>query len=470
MGVSNKEIKEIKSKENFRNRLSSVDDKGKRIFIFPKLVKGVLYKYRTWFSWFLLFTLFAIPFVKIGGHPLLMLNIIERKFILFGKVFWPQDFIIFLVAVISLIIFIILFTVVYGRLFCGWACPQTVFMELVFRKIEYLIDGNHVQQKKLAESKWTAEKIRKRTIKLSIFFIISMLISNLFIAYIVGVEQTFSIISSPPTEHLTGFIVMLSFTGIFFFDFTYFREQTCIVVCPYGRLQGVLLDKKSVVVAYDYKRGEPRELPRKTRSEDAGDCIDCYACVDVCPTGIDIRNGTQLECVNCTNCIDACDEIMMKINKPLGLVRFASEENIEEGKKFSFNARSLAYSGVLVILISILSFLILTRPDVEATITKTRGQLYSVTEDNYVRNVYNISIANKTFNEMPIELKVADKYKARLTNVGNQLIANAESLNQGIFYLEIPADILKQKSTPIKIEVWHNGEMIDEVKTKFLRP
>ncbi|MBI1185659.1 cytochrome c oxidase accessory protein CcoG [bacterium] len=465
-----KNERSIKSQENFRNRLSSVDDKGKRIFIFPKLIKGRFYKYRTYFSWFLLVIMFGLPFIKYNGRPFIMLNVLERKFIIFGTVFWPQDFILFLLAIISLILFIILFTVVFGRLFCGWACPQTVFMEMVFRKIEYWIDGNAVQQKRLAKAPWDGDKIKKRLLKYTIFIAIAFIIGNLLMAYIVGVDETFTIITSSPTENWTGFMLVLAFTGITFFNFAYFREQTCIVVCPYGRIQGVLLDQKSIVVAYDHQRGEPRELPKKQRSENAGDCIDCYACVDVCPTGIDIRNGTQLECVNCTACIDACDEVMDKIHKPRGLIRYASEHDIEHQKETKINARAIAYSIVLALIVGILSFLLTTRPEVQATIIKSRGTLYSVSDDNYVKNVFNVAIVNKTYDEFPIELKMSDDWNARLKVVGNQIVVAPESITEGIFYLEIPMDKLPQKSTEVGIQVWSGNKMIEEVDVMFLRP
>ncbi|MFY0674312.1 MAG: cytochrome c oxidase accessory protein CcoG [Bacteroidia bacterium] len=460
----------VKSQDNFRNRVSTVDDAGKRIFIFPKLIKGKWYKYRTYFSWVLLAILFVMPFISYKGRPFLMLNVLERKFIIFGTVFWPQDFIIFLLSIISLIIFIILFTVVFGRLFCGWACPQTVFMEMVFRKIEYWIDGNAVQQKKMAKQPFKGVKARKRILKHSIFIAIAFIIGNLLMSYIVGIDRTFEIITNSPFENWTGFLLVSAFTGITFFNFAYFREQTCTVVCPYGRIQGVLLDQKSVVVAYDHKRGEPRELPKKQRSENAGDCIDCYACVDVCPTGIDIRNGTQLECVNCTACIDACDSIMDKIGKPKGLVRFASEYDIEHKKETKFNARAIGYIGVLTVIIGILSILLTTRPDVEVTILKSRGSTYSVKEGNIIQNVFNVTVLNKTYEEFDVDLKLANEWNGDLTVIGNDIVVAPEDISNGIFTLEIPKEKLITKSTKIPVEVWSGDKLIDEVKIKFLRP
>lgn len=459
---------EVRSADHFRNRISSVDSKGKRVWMFPKLVKGRFYKYRSYFSLGLLLILFGVPFIEINDNPLFMLNVIERKFIILGKIFWPQDFLIFMLFIVTFIIFIVLFTVIYGRLFCGWACPQTVFMEMVFRRIEYWIDGNHIQQKKLKEGPWTSEKVRKRALKYGIYVFMAFLVGNLFMAYIVGKDEVFEIVTSSPLENLTGFLLVLAFTGITFFNFAYFREQVCTVVCPYGRLQGVFLDKKSVVVAYDDVRGEPRERPSRKRTEEAGDCIDCFACVDVCPTGIDIRNGTQLECVNCTACIDACDEIMDKIKKPRGLVRFASETDIKEGKSFKLNARSAAYSSVLLVLLSILAVLLFNRSDISSSFQKL-GQGFTELDGKIV-NLYQFEVANKTFESVDIEIKIDDKWGANLMMAGNSLTAEENSISEAVVKLEIPKDRLESRKTKLEVEIWSEGEMLETAKLNFIGP
>lgn len=359
-------LEEEVNRDAFRDKIATVDEEGKRNWVYPKKPKGTLYNWRKYLSYVLLAFFFGAPFIKINGEPLLMLNVIERKFVFFGQIFWPQDFYIFVIGTITFVVFIILFTVIYGRLFCGWVCPQTIFMEMVFRRIEYAIEGDFRKQQKLNQSAWTGEKIRKKALKHSVFFAISFLISNMFLTYIIGSDDWFELVTSPPHLHLGGLSAMLVFTGVFYGVFSYFREQVCTVVCPYGRLQGVLLDTKSIVVAYDFVRGEQRgRFKRRENREEKGkgDCIDCHACVDVCPTGIDIRNGTQLECVNCTACIDACDEIMDKVGFDRGLIRYASEENIREKKEFTFTPRMAAYSAVLGILISVFIMLLALRSD-----------------------------------------------------------------------------------------------------------
>ncbi|HRY99751.1 MAG TPA: 4Fe-4S binding protein, partial [Bacteroidales bacterium] len=291
---------------SFRDRITTVDDRGKRRWLFPKRPKGRLYTYRIWLSYLLLLIFFLTPWLRIDGEPVMMLDVIRRKFVLFGQIFWPQDFHLFVLMMILLIVFIVAFTVVYGRIFCGWLCPQTIFMEMVYRRIEYWIEGDSRAQRALREEPWTLRKVWKRSLKYALFYLLAVLISYTFLAYIIGTDRLMETLASPLSERLGGFIAILIFSLVFFLIYAWFREQVCLIVCPYGRLQGVMLDRNSVVVAYDYIRGEGSSGRARFRSgEDRkalgkGDCIDCSQCVDVCPTGIDIRNGVQLECINCT--------------------------------------------------------------------------------------------------------------------------------------------------------------------------
>lgn len=468
MSVSSKDLK---TQDNYRNRLSTVDRKGKRAWIFPKKPVGRFYEYRKYVSYVLLAILFATPFIQVNGRPFFMLNVLERKFIIFGQLFWPQDFLIFMLSIVTLIVFIILFTVIYGRVFCGWACPQTIFMEMVYRRIEYWIDGDRAAQKKLADAPWTEEKVRKRVLKYSIFSVIALLIGNLVMAYVVGVDRLFEVVTQSPTANLTEFTLVIAFSAAFMFVFSYFREQACTVVCPYGRLQGVMLDKQSVVVAYDYVRGEGRAKNTRNRPEDAGDCIDCYQCVDVCPTGIDIRNGTQLECVACTACIDACDGVMKAIGKEPNLIRMASEDDISKGEKPRFTVRKMAYTAVLAVLVSAISILLLTRSEVGANINRARGSTYSITPDGQVMNVYTIKLANKSWKDQQIDLKLESDLSGELSIVGGQAFeAPKESLTEGVFTLTIPKDQLITKSTDLEVGLYSEGELQQTVDISFLKP
>ena len=459
--------------EQFRDHLGTVDEKGKRLWVYPKMPSGYYHKLRIGVTVVLLTLLFTGPFITLNDQPFFLFNVFERKFILFGQVFWPQDFILLAITLITFFVFVILFTVVFGRIWCGWMCPQTLFLEMVFRKIEYWIEGNAPEQRKLNAAPWTASKILKKGSKQFIFLGISTLIAHTVMAYLIGVDQTLAIISHSPAENLSGFIGLTAFTLIFYAVFAWFREQACIAVCPYGRLQGVLLVKDSIVVAYDWLRGEPRGKIRKNEVNAAkkGDCIDCKLCVHVCPTGIDIRNGTQLECVNCTACIDVCDDVMLKIGKPKGLIRFASYNSIKDGIQKLFTPRVFGYTLVLTALIALLSFTLFTRSDVETTILKVSGTLYQKTEDGFITNLYNIEFVNKTFEEISLNLKVESPTVASINRVdGNAIIVPAEGFLKGVCFIKIPITEVKTAKTVVVVGIYKGDELVETVKVKFIGP
>ncbi|MDF2158631.1 cytochrome c oxidase accessory protein CcoG [Algoriphagus sp. CAU 1675] len=458
--------------ETFRDALATVQDDGKRNWVYPKKVKGFFYKYRTYLSWVLLAVLFVGPFINVDGRPWLLFNIFERKFIIFGAVFWPQDTHLLIFLLLIFFVFIILFTVIFGRIWCGWACPQTLFMEMVFRKIEYLIEGDANQQRTLNEGPWNAEKITKKGIKLTVFLLISLMIGHLVMAYLIGIDEVKEIVTQPPSEHLAGFIGLVVFSGIFMFVFSWFREQACLVVCPYGRLQGVLLDNNSINVMYDYVRGEPRSPIRKHQVENSpkGDCIDCGICVQVCPTGIDIRNGIQMECVNCTACIDACDEVMVKVDRPKGLIRYASENSIKEGFQKLFTGRVKAYSVVLVLLVAAFVALIATREEIQGTVTRFPGMTYQMRDNGTVSNLYQITLINKTFETQKVELmSLAEGIEVEL--VGEKVLTlEPQSKLEGRFFLVRDQQSVLTPQQKIKLSLLHDGVEIDEINTSFMAP
>lgn len=455
--------------ESFRDTVSHIDKEGNRVWFYPKKPSGKLYNMRAMLSYFYLIVFFGLPFIQVDGNPLFLFNVLERKFILFGVRFWPQDFFIFVLGMLIFIVFIALFTVVFGRVFCGWVCPQTVFMEMVFRRIEYAIEGDFTHQKALNKGPWTTEKIRKKVLKWSIFFVISILVANTFLAYLIGIDDLKGIVTEPLSMHVGGFILMIIFSAVFFFVFLWFREQVCLVVCPYGRMQGVLLDKHSIVVAYDHVRGEPRNKYSKTKVEGAGDCIDCFECVRVCPTGIDIRHGTQLECTNCTACIDACDHIMEKTNRPKGLIRYASEFNIVRKRKLRFTPRMMAYTGFLFVLIAVETVLLSTRSDMDVTMIRARGMLFNREPDGRINNLYNVKIVNKTHRDRIIEFK-PQLEGVEVKSIINPLLIKADSLLDTEIFIILPEGTLDHQKEKLKIEIWSDGERIQTVKANFLGP
>jgi polyferredoxin len=506
----------IKDTEEFRDKIATVDERGKRIWIYPKKPSGRYTNARTYLSWVLLAFLFGAPFIKIGGEPLLLFNVLERKFILFGIVFLPQDFHLFVLAMLTLVVFIVLFTVVWGRLFCGWVCPQTIFMELVFRKIEYWIEGDAGAQRRLNNAPWTTDKIIKKVGKQAAFFAIAVLVANTFLAYIIGAEEVISIATEPIAEHWTGFVALMAFSGAFYFVFAYLREQVCVTICPYGRLQGVLLDRNSIVVAYDFVRGEPRGKIRKgdnkegsngkaaaapnpvanIRAEIAqvpegaaldpvpftgdnpaesikkalGDCIDCKLCVQVCPTGIDIRDGTQLECVNCTACIDACDEVMDKVNRPRGLIRYDSYNGIVENRKKLFTPRVIAYTAVLGVLVAVNIALLSARSELDALLLRTPGMLYQQAEEGRISNLYNYQLINKSKEELPVEFRLGGGLSGQVRMVGESPKVKPGEMAKGSLFIELDKTSLEGRSTKIFVEVYANGKLVDKAKTSFLGP
>jgi cytochrome c oxidase accessory protein FixG len=463
--------------EIFRDSIATITSEGKRSWVFPKKPSGKFYKYRSYVSYFLLLFLFAAPFVKINGNQFLLFNVLERKFNIFSFPFWPQDFHLLVISMIIGVVFVILFTVIFGRIFCGWICPQTIFMEMVFRKIEYWIEGDRGKQIRLKKQPWNAEKIRKRVTKWVVFYLISFAIANVFLAYLIGSDRLIDHITSPPSENIGTLIALLIFTCVFYFVFAWFREQVCIIACPYGRLQGVLLDNKTINVAYDYVRGEGRNGRAKIRKNEdraaagKGDCIDCNQCVVVCPTGIDIRNGTQLECVNCTACIDECDTIMEKVGLPKGLIRYASEDNIAKKVPFKLTARMKGYSAVLGILVFVLIGMLFLRNDLEATILRLPGQLYQAKENNIISNVYTYKLVNKTSEDIgQVNYKLLS-HKGEIKVVSNQDITiPRKGLVEGTLFIELHSSLVKGDKVKLKIGVYSNGKLIETASTNFLGP
>ena len=460
---------------DFRDHIATADKEGRRKWVYPRKPRGRFHRGRLALTWVLLAVMFGGPFIKINGNPLLMINIVERKFSVLGVIFWPQDNLIFALGFLLFLMGIAVFTAAFGRLWCGWTCPQTVLMEMVFRKIEYAIEGDSLQQKALDRAPWGAGKIARKALKHGVFLGLSFIIGNTLLAYIIGLDALKVIVTDDPQKHLTGLGFMVLFTLIFYGIFARFREQACTFICPYGRLQSTLLDENTIVVAYDYRRGEKRshlsraESPVQRQDRGAGDCIDCHQCVAVCPTGIDIRDGTQMECVNCTACIDACDEVMEKVGRPRGLIRFASLNGIEKGQPIRVTPRIIGYCVILVVLAAGLVTLLATRSDIDTSLLRAPGGLFQQTQEGKISNLYLLKLTNKTQHELPVQLKL-ENMEGSLQVLGGQLRLPPEQQIEASVLVELAPEKLASGNTPLKVGVYSGTKQVEVIDTIFIGP
>ncbi len=467
--------------EEFRAELASVRPDGTRKWIFAKQPRGKFYRWRTIVSAVLLSFLALSPFVKIGDEQFLLFNLLDRKFVFFGYPIWPEDFYLVVVLFLTALVSIVVFTATLGRIWCGWLCPQTVFLEMVFRKIEWWIDGSAGEQAVRVRGPWNGDRIRRFVLKQSIFFSISFAIANIFLAYVVSSDTLVGYIKDGPGSHFELFLALVAFTVVFYLVFARFREQACLVVCPYGRFMSALVDEHTVTITYDQKRGEQRSKWKRNdarSSQNTGHCIDCNACVNVCPTGIDIRNGIQLECVACTACIDACDEVMEKINLPKGLIRYTSAEAIQTGIKNWFTPRVKAYGTIWITLVLITTGLFYFRSDFDVTVLRSPGTTWTQTADG-VANFYDLKIINKTSKDLHYSLVVAKPHQAIVTPLGLPTIVRSGEVLKGRFLISVPMHETEEHheheehgnyEIDIAIDVKAGGKTIKQVSTELLTP
>ncbi len=464
--------------DEFRNKLYNIDKEGNRSKIYPHKPSGKLYRARTIVSVFLLAFLFLAPFVKFHGMQFMLFNILERKFVIFGIVFFPQDMFVLVLGILTLLLSIFLFTAVLGRIWCGWLCPQTVFLEMLFRKIEYAIEGSGTRQRLFDASPMTASKFSRKALKHIIFFSLSVLIANTFLAYIIGSDAVRELVRESPTLHPVGFSVMILFSFVFYAVFARFREQACIVVCPYGRYQSALVDIDTVAVTYDHTRGEPRGkftkedkqaiLSGAALAAERGDCIDCDRCYHVCPTGIDIRNGIQLECVNCTACMDACDEVMDKVKKPRGLIRWASASSLGRKEHRWLTNRVKAYTGVWFVVTTIFLTFFFLRPMTEVLILRQPGTLNQSGASGEKINFYVLNVVNKHYEAVPIEVRVLSPAEAKISVLGDVSTVPAVTEKSVRLMLSVPQRVIQNSDSPVRFGVYSNGNLIKQIDSRFI--
>ncbi len=439
-------------------KLTSVDENGDRVNLIPAEVRGFYRKHRTWSQIVLLIIFLAIPWTTINGHQTILLNIPDREFALFGILFKSHDapLVFFLLATLAL--GLAFATSVWGRIWCGWACPQTVFIDSIYRFIELKVEGTYLKRRALRDAPLSIEKLRRTGLKWFLFVVVSSLIAHSFMAYFIGAKDLLEMMQHRPGENMTYFITVLFFTGIVLFNFGWFREQFCVIMCPYGRIQSVLLDQKSIAVVYDVKRGEPRRDPSIPK-EQQGDCVSCNRCVQVCPTGIDIRNGLQMECITCTACIDACDEIMEKVKRPKGLIRY----DTLDGSKFTLKKpRSIIYMIAISFLICGLVYSLATRQSAHFTVLRGQGLPYSFVKNDVgqeiILNQFRVHIQNQGRETARYELTLPEELKAQGLQV--QVAENPLTLNPGesrewYFFVRFPPTLLQdngQLKTTVRIQ------------------
>lgn len=386
--------------------LSTLNEDGTRRWLRPRPSRGKFWHARRVVAWGLILIFAALPYITVGGHPAMLIDLANRKFHFFGQTLLPTDTPIFALLIGSMFVGIFAVTALFGRIWCGWACPQTVYMEFLYRPIERFFDGEPGRKQRIHG----AAGFRK-TLKHITFFLVTLYIAHLALAYFVGVKTLATWVTQSPLEHPGAFLIMAATLGLMTFDFGYFREQTCLIACPYGRLQAALLDRKSLIVSYDPKRGEPRGAKKRasaspseaivsldilTAPEPRGDCIDCRMCVTTCPTGIDIREGLQMECIGCAQCIDACNDVMDKIKRPRGLIRYSSQAAMAGERARVFRPRLVIYLVIWAGLFSLMSMLFVTRPPAETSLLPRIGAPFYEASEGAIANAIRLRVVNRS--------------------------------------------------------------------------
>ena len=465
-------VTDAEAHETFRNELASIASDGRRKWVYARQPSGRLYRARTILSAFLLGFLLLAPFVTVRGQPLMLLNILERRFVLLGVVFRPQDFYLVVLLALTALVTLVLTTVVAGRVWCGWLCPQTIFMEMVFRKLEYLIEGSAEQQVRRDRAPWTAQKTFRKGIKHAVFFALSFLLANVFLAWIIGAADLKVIVTDPPSRHIAGLVAIVLFSLVFYLVFARFREQACVLACPYGRVLSSLVDRRTITVTYDNVRGEPRRrlAAAAAAGPAGGDCIDCHQCVTVCPTRIDIRKGVQLECVACTACIDACNGVMQRIGRAPGLIRHTSADAVRDGHTRWLTARVKAYTAVWACLVVTVTTLLVTRPDLDVLILRQPGTLYATVAGGDVANFYTVQALNRTGRPAAFAVEILEPRGATITTLGSIGRVEPYGVAESRLLLRLPTTMLAGPSTPVKFAIRSEGRLVQEIDSAFLGP
>jgi cytochrome c oxidase accessory protein FixG len=437
---------------------------GTRRWLRPKLFEGRFLRRRRALAWALIGLFTVLPYLRMGGKPVILLDVVNRRFILFGATFLPTDTMLLMLLLVGLFIGIFLLTAIYGRVWCGWACPQTVYMEFLYRPIERLIEGGPRAQRDLDGRRLAP----RRLVKYAVFGALSMFLAHTFLAYFVGVEALRLWITRSPFEHPAAFLVMAGTTALMFLDFGWFREQVCVVACPYGRFQSVLLDRHSLIVGYDFRRGEPRGRFVRGAGNGSGappralgDCIDCGACVVTCPTGIDIRDGLQMECIHCTQCIDACDAVMEKIGKPRGLIRYTSREMLAGTARHLLRPRTIIYPIALAGFLGTFVFMLSTKAAADVTLLRAVGDPFSVDAEGRVVNQVRLRIANRRSTAQRYRIEVEGAEEGSVIIPVNPFPVARGATETTSFFVTLPRSAFSSGEPEIEVHV-SDGSGFDE--------
>ncbi len=434
--------------------LSTLNEDGSRRWVNPRPSKGKFFYARRVVAYFLIVIFSVVPWISFNGKPLIFLDVVHREFTLFGKTFLPTDTLLLAILLIILFVTIFLVTALFGRIWCGWACPQTVYMEFLYRPIEWLFNGTPGKRK---PKKFLG---LRKFLQYAVYLVISLHLAQTFLSYFVGAHNLSNWILGPPTDHPAAFIIVAVTTGLMMLDFAYFREQVCCVMCPYARMQSALLDKDSLTITYDKNRGEPRgRMPRKSKGSSdepvrlpvLGDCIDCTMCVQTCPTGIDIRDGLQLECIGCAQCADACNVVMEKIGRPLGLIRYSSERMIEGEKTHFIRPRIIIYPLILAVALGALIFLLSTKPSADVLFIRGQGQVFNVLESDQISNQVRVRISNRTDAPATYAVTIVDPPGVRIDGFTPMEIGATETVSENLLIIA-------------PFSAFQNGELVVSIK------
>ena len=432
------------------SRLATTDAEGNRVYIHPHDLKGKWKNRRQFAYWFLISLYLILPWVYIDGHQVILLDLPAREFYFFGNMFYAHDGPYLIFFLLAFLFFISFVTTLLGRVWCGWACPQTVFIDAIFRRIERFVEGSGAKRDKLERAPWNTEKIFKRSTKWILFILVSLHIVHSGIGYFVGTHELLFITTQNPNSNMTLFLVMMTLTIIILLDFGWFREQFCIIACPYGRFQSLVMDENSLIVAYDRERGEPRKRSVVAEGVPEGDCVNCNRCVNVCPTGIDIRDGLQMECIACTMCIDACDEIMDRVHKPRGLIKYTTEET-DSGRKHKISVRVYVYFLLFAITMGIFLSTLSHRKDLKGQVLRVTGTPYQVVNKDTIINSFILKLNYMNKKERNFKI-VTSNPKIKVISMDSDYSIMNENKTINVF-LQFPQTILSEDKRMIKLQL-----------------